>query len=1035
MRSILLLILGAAGVQAAAIMWDTTKSAGNWTDPSNWVYSPPTYPNNGNLGTTFSVAIGGVNAVTFSGPAVTVDQLNLSHSQASLTVALGSLTLGANPSEGPLLQNAGTVQVLNGGNLHLYLSSDQDLGGPGGDPGSLTNSGTIRVGGGAAPAQAKLLLENDALKLPFNLGGGGKIEFGGSLGLIAGVTGNKSLTTDNQIVGGGTISNLALTLNNTLDPQGGTLTLRLSAGGATLNTAQVLTSGNLVLDASAGGRFNVNGGMTTAGGSLELVAHDVASGGASLVLNGPMQIGAGDTFKISAGSNASVLVQNTAGLLMTGTAAAPATMLLSGANATFTIDSAPPEQSNGFIPVSSAIIRGETGTETLVLNGGIGPNFADILSVDATVSNVAGVINNGEVAAIGNITVNAPFVNNGLTFVGNIYATGAGFRSQGFLNHGDLEVQFGGTADLRGGAFVNADGSLPGGAYFVDDLSTLLFDGSIKTTGAGVSLAVYGVFSSASGAFRDYEYNTGSVSAKIIDATPATGTLINDGVLRSGDMTVHGSFLNRGTYQGLGGSGISATGNFENDGFMQPNAINAGGAALNSGTITDQSGPFQSGSLNNSGTIQTVSSVATTVGDLINSGSIDARGTVSAAGNLINMGSISSSGLSSGGLFRNAGFVIAGGSGSFGAIENDAGHQLTVASGAASATWTVQTDVTNAGALIVGSIGQDIAAHAQGILSIGGKLTNSGVLGVYGIITSAGPAGSIVNAASVENTGSILVTGNFQDLPPFNKDGGRLNVSGDFLNSGSVKVSGDVASGPGAPSNNLGGGIFVGGTFSNSGDVQVIGSDYGEGGRIHANGGFLNSGQVTIAGGRYDGAFVVAPGYSYVQTAGMTTVDGELDAEVVLEGGTLRGSGMIVGAVNNIGGVVDPGDPVTLNVMGNYTQGPGGILEFHIAGIDDYARLVILGNASLDGTLRLLLDRGYTPNLGDQFLLLSYGSVTGDFAFLDSPGFNNLWFREVLQPDGLMVEVVPTPESGTIGLVVAGVAVMMIARRRRYNTP
>ena len=179
----------------------------------------------------FSVEIGGANAVTFSGPAVTVDQLNLSHNQASLTLALGSLTLGANPSEGPLLQNAGTVQVMNSGNLHLYLSSDQDLGGPGGDPGSLTNTRTIRVGGGAAPAAAKLLLEKDALQLPFALRGGGKIEFVGSLGLIAGVTGNESLTTNNQIVGSGTISNIALTLNNALDPQGGTLTLRPSAGG------------------------------------------------------------------------------------------------------------------------------------------------------------------------------------------------------------------------------------------------------------------------------------------------------------------------------------------------------------------------------------------------------------------------------------------------------------------------------------------------------------------------------------------------------------------------------------------------------------------------------------------------------------------------------------------------------------------------------------------------------------------------------------------------------------------------------------
>jgi hypothetical protein len=103
-----------------------------------------------------------------------------------------------------------------------------------------------------------------------------------------------------------------------------------------------------------------------------------------------------------------------------------------------------------------------------------------------------------------------------------------------------------------------------------------------------------------------------------------------------------------------------------------------------------------------------------------------------------------------------------------------------------------------------------------------------------------------------------------------------------------------------------------------------------------------------------------------------------------------------VGNVTVNGGVLGA-DPQPINVLGNYIQHPGGTLQLNIAGRapGQFDVLNVTGNATLDGTLRLL-NLGYHPQNGDKLTLIKTGGVvTGRFAKLQNPfalaaGFNTI---------------------------------------------
>jgi hypothetical protein len=78
-----------------------------------------------------------------------------------------------------------------------------------------------------------------------------------------------------------------------------------------------------------------------------------------------------------------------------------------------------------------------------------------------------------------------------------------------------------------------------------------------------------------------------------------------------------------------------------------------------------------------------------------------------------------------------------------------------------------------------------------------------------------------------------------------------------------------------------------------------------------------------------------------------------------------------------------------------FTQGTGGITNLAIRGtspINNYCQLNV-SNANLSGPLNISFSGGYTPQLGDDFILLTYSSTrTGDFSPVNiSPVPNIFW--------------------------------------------
>jgi hypothetical protein len=117
----------------------------------------------------------------------------------------------------------------------------------------------------------------------------------------------------------------------------------------------------------------------------------------------------------------------------------------------------------------------------------------------------------------------------------------------------------------------------------------------------------------------------------------------------------------------------------------------------------------------------------------------------------------------------------------------------------------------------------------------------------------------------------------------------------------------------------------------------------------------------------------------------LTTAGGTID----IQEGTVSGSGTVGGNLNNSSGTVAPGNsPGILTIDGNYTQDSSGIMEMEIGGLVaglEHDKIIITGAANLAGTLDVSLINSYSPNNGDTFDILDFGSVNGDFGTTNLP--------------------------------------------------
>lgn len=82
----------------------------------------------------------------------------------------------------------------------------------------------------------------------------------------------------------------------------------------------------------------------------------------------------------------------------------------------------------------------------------------------------------------------------------------------------------------------------------------------------------------------------------------------------------------------------------------------------------------------------------------------------------------------------------------------------------------------------------------------------------------------------------------------------------------------------------------------------------------------------------------------------------------------LQGNGFITGSVNNVNGIVAPGNSIGHLTVGSYTQGKDGVLELE-GGINGGDKLTVRDTAKLDGTVQIV-PNGYFAN-GENTLRLT----------------------------------------------------------------
>jgi len=305
---------------------------------------------------------------------------------------------------------------------------------------------------------------------------------------------------------------------------------------------------------------------------------------------------------------------------------------------------------------------------------------------------------------------------------------------------------------------------------------------------------------------------------------------------------------------------------------------------------------------------------------------------------------------------------------------------------------------------------------------------------------------------------------------------------GTITNSGVISGAGDVG---GNVSNQVGGEVrassalgsgglrFTGATFSNSGRIEAIGTAFtraeieidgattnvastglisGEYATLRFDGGLTNNGALTLNAGTSSvfgditntGSIVVTGGasatfYDDITQNGVLRVSatgGTTSVAVFL--GALTGSGGATGGGDIfIEGDLRPGNsPGAMTFENDLYFGDYATLEFELGGLNggtDYDQLLNTMDITLNGELVVLLDAGFTPQLGDSFYLISANDITdaGVSYLLPTLG-NGLSFQSSLMQTGgtesLQLEVVPEPS--TCLLLAMGFTTLLLRRRR-----
>ena len=153
---------------------------------------------------------------------------------------------------------------------------------------------------------------------------------------------------------------------------------------------------------------------------------------------------------------------------------------------------------------------------------------------------------------------------------------------------------------------------------------------------------------------------------------------------------------------------------------------------------------------------------------------------------------------------------------------------------------------------------------------------------------------------------------------------------------------------------------------------------------------FTNNGTVEVS----EGSLVFQQGLDNGEDIVLDLGGGTLNPGETLtldSGDSLIGSGSLSANLTNSGTVSPGSSPGTITVNGDYTQEASGTLAIELGGTTpdtEHDQLVVTGAATLGGTLDVTLINAFSPQVGNSFTIMTYGSVSGSFASASLPALD-----------------------------------------------
>ncbi|NBC10463.1 MAG: PEP-CTERM sorting domain-containing protein, partial [Planctomycetes bacterium] len=284
-----------------------------------------------------------------------------------------------------------------------------------------------------------------------------------------------------------------------------------------------------------------------------------------------------------------------------------------------------------------------------------------------------------------------------------------------------------------------------------------------------------------------------------------------------------------------------------------------------------------------------------------------------------------------------------------------------------------------------------------GEADIGGGLTTA----ASQEIELAGPTATILSSASgsssLLNDGSLSGTGRVETLFN-NRDGGQVNAINDTLT-----FTEQVSAAGGSELNAINSTVVFEQGLDSDGAVNLIDSTF--------DGDLINNGSVSLAG--------------------VNTITGNVSGTGEFTG---TGTALLTGSSSpgNSPGVLDfEGDLIyadthTLLIELGSSGGAPGV---------DFDQINVEGLLEIDGGLDVHLLDGFSPGVGDSFLVLTGGETTGTFAGLGEgevvTSMNGVDLRITYAGgDGNDIALTAIPEPGSLALLAIG-GLALIRKRRR----